>query len=553
MIPTASDYAEEKNELRTVLNSGIFTRAPNLENLLTYVCAKYFEGAAEQIKEYNIAVEALGRLSGFDPKRDSIVRVEAHRLRKRLRDYYEAEGAGHAVRIEIPAGQYAPQFPRRGPPQPSLDDTAAVAPARLPTAEAEPAAEGPDASLELTRAAEGAPLMMSEADRKAPERGLRLLPPAYFPPQPSLPPAADRRGKVWAAIAVAALLAAGGFLAKIVLMRPGRSGMATAPVAAPAGPDVRIMAGLESGTYTDRFGRIWQSDRYFQGGAAFNSADHVIAGTRDQRLFRTRREGGAFSYDIPLAPGVYEMRLYFAETLYGDNNQAGGGEASRIFHVSANGATILNQFDVTGDAGASTADMRAFKDIEPAADGKLHLKFTAQTGQAMLSGIEITPGTRGRLRPIRLVSRDHPYTDKQGRTWSADAWSRGGQLVMRPLPVANLPDPDLLHGERYGNLAYVVAVPPGRYGVNFYFAETWFGPDNFAGGGAGSRIFDIFCNGVALRRGFDIFKEAGGSGRALVLPVHGLEPNPQGKLQINLVPVRNYASVNALEVVDESH
>src|SRR5579883_2605249 len=294
MIPTASDYAEEKNELRTVLNSGIFTRAPNLENLLTYVCTKYFEGAAEQIKEYNIAVEALGRLSGFDPKRDSIVRVEAHRLRKRLRDYYEADGAGHAVRIEIPAGQYAPQF-RRQVPQPGMDNPAAA----LPVADPERAPEDADASRELAPAAGGAPLPTPAAcDRKPSEHGLRLLPPAYFPSQPSLPPAAGRRSAVWAAIAVAALLAGGALLAKIVLMRPGRGGP-SAPAASSlpqaATPDVRILAGLESGAYTDRFGRVWQSDRYFQGGSAFDAPDHPVAGTRDSRLVRSRREGTAFS------------------------------------------------------------------------------------------------------------------------------------------------------------------------------------------------------------------------------------------------------------------
>jgi hypothetical protein len=97
-----------------------------------------------------------------------------------------------------------------------------------------------------------------------------------------------------------------------------------------------------------------------------------------------------------------------------------------------------------------------------------------------------------------------------------------------------------------------VPVPPGRYTVNLYFAEAWFGPGNFAGGGIGSRVFDILCNGVAFRRGFDIFREAGGSGRGLILPMHGVEPNPQGKIIINLAPVRNYASLNALEVIDES-
>src|SRR6059058_1124846 len=109
-MQASADYLRERHELDVILASGIFNRAPNLAQLLTYVCAKYFEGGAQQIKEYNIAVEALGRPADFDQKRDSIVRVEAHRLRKRLREYYEADGADHPVRIVIPAGQYVPQF-----------------------------------------------------------------------------------------------------------------------------------------------------------------------------------------------------------------------------------------------------------------------------------------------------------------------------------------------------------------------------------------------------------------------------------------------------------
>jgi Malectin domain len=169
-----------------------------------------------------------------------------------------------------------------------------------------------------------------------------------------------------------------------------------------------------------------------------------------------------------------------------------------------------------------------------------------------VSAIEITPGMRGRLTPIRLVSRDLPYTDKEGRTWAPDTYSRGGLLVMRTDPMTNIDDPDLLAGERYGNITYTIPVPSGHYGVNMYFAESWFGPGQSAGGGVGSRIFDIFCNGVALKRGLDIFKEARGSDKALVVPFHGLEPDAEGKLVISLLPVRNYASINAIEVIDES-
>ncbi|HEV3196566.1 MAG TPA: malectin domain-containing carbohydrate-binding protein [Bryobacteraceae bacterium] len=520
----AADFAQERHELDAILASGIFNRAPNLAHVLTYVCEKYFEGSAEQIKEYNIAVEALGRPPHFDQKRDSIVRVEAHRLRKRLREYYEADGAGHTVRIEIPPGQYAPKFLRQGWPNGLMAPTALVVeePASLPV----PASE--------TQAI--APLMNS----------LTLPAPA--------PPAADRARNRYGVFLAAALMAV-GVTAAIVWRFPARTTArgVTSPVtgAAVNAPDVRILAGVGNGTYTDRFGRIWWGDRYFTGGNVFDSGGRPMIGARDSRLYQTRREG-AFSYDIPLPPGTYEMRLYFAETLYGENNVAGGGETSRLFNVLANGSEILHEFDIIGEVGASAADMRAFKDISPAADGKLHLKFEPVTNPAIVSGIEITPGTPGVMRPIRMVSRDHPYTDRQGRVWESDRYSRGGQLVQRTEPVVNADDPDVFRGERYGNLRYVIPVPRGRYGVTLYFVEAWFGPGKFAGGGIGSRLFDILCNGVALRRGFDIFKEARGSDRAVTFTTHGLEPDAQGKLTISLAPLRNYASLNAIEVVDES-
>src|SRR5689334_17067691 len=100
----------ERAELEAVLQSGIFSRAPGLASFLQYVGERYLEGRADEIKEYSIAVEALGRPPDFDQKKDSIVRVEAHKLRKRLAEYYKGSGASHAVHIVIPNGKYAPQF-----------------------------------------------------------------------------------------------------------------------------------------------------------------------------------------------------------------------------------------------------------------------------------------------------------------------------------------------------------------------------------------------------------------------------------------------------------
>ncbi|MGH9663388.1 MAG: malectin domain-containing carbohydrate-binding protein, partial [Bryobacteraceae bacterium] len=183
----------------------------------------------------------------------------------------------------------------------------------------------------------------------------------------------------------------------------------------------------------------------------------------------------------------------------------------------------------------------------------LHLRFEPVVNPAFLNGIEISPGIPGRLRPIRIVARDRAFTDSLGREWEPDRYARGGQLVVRNEPISDTPDQELYHGERFGNLTYSIPVAPsGRYGLTLYFSETWFGPGRPGGGGVGSRVFDILCNGVALRRSFDLFKEAGGSNRAFTVTFHNLEPSPQGKLVISLVPRQNYAAINALEIVNES-
>ena len=534
-MQAAAEFRQERHELDTILASGILIRAPNLARVLTYICAQYFEGTAGQIKEYNIAVEALGRPADFDQRRDSIVRVETHRLRKRLREYYEADGADHAIRIDIPSGQYAPRFLPSGTTQASPSTETLVAQGGLdaesPAPAAGPARVGPDSPV--------AP--------PVPDLAKTGIPPAA--------PVTGSRPRNRTAVTVLSLIV--GALAVAFWRSPEMktANVAAGPppiVAAVANPfELRILAGHLNGDYTDRWGRIWQGDRYFQGGSVFESHGHPISGTREPGIYQSRRVG-AFDYDIPLRAGVYELRLHFAETLYGENNEAGGGESSRVFNVWINGTEALHEFDALSEAGAGTADIRTFKDISPALDGKLHLKFEPFHSPALLNAIEIVPGIRGKLGPIRMLSRDRVYVDKQGRVWEPDRYARGGQLIARTNPVAGADDPEIFRGERFGNVRYVIPVPPGRYAVTFYFAEAWFGPDTSAGGGVGSRVFDILCNGVALRRGFDVFQEAHGGGRPVTWTAHDLEPDAQGKLNIALAPVRHYACINAIEVLDES-
>jgi hypothetical protein len=136
--------------------------------------------------------------------------------------------------------------------------------------------------------------------------------------------------------------------------------------------------------------------------------------------------------------------------------------------------------------------------------------------------------------------------------WISDRYFTGGQLVNRQEAVTGREPQDLYRGERYGNFTYDIPVAPdSRYTAMLHFTESWFGPGRPGGGGPGSRVFDVFCNGRALLRSFDVLSEAGGPLRGVRKTFRGLEPNAQGRLHFMFVPVRNYALVNAIEVVDE--
>ncbi len=105
---------ESRAEVDTILTSASFARSPRAARLLHYLCSKYFAGEAADIKEYNIALDVLGRPDTFDPAQDAGVRVEVHRLRKKLREYYERDGSDHASAGLYPDGFVYPRVRQAG-------------------------------------------------------------------------------------------------------------------------------------------------------------------------------------------------------------------------------------------------------------------------------------------------------------------------------------------------------------------------------------------------------------------------------------------------------
>ncbi len=86
-----------------------------LKAFLTCIVNAKLEGQADKLKEFTLGVEVFDKDETFDPNTDSIVRVEASRLRSKLREYYGAEGKDDPVRIDVPKGHYVPVFRRVQP------------------------------------------------------------------------------------------------------------------------------------------------------------------------------------------------------------------------------------------------------------------------------------------------------------------------------------------------------------------------------------------------------------------------------------------------------
>ena len=101
---------EVREELHRILASPSFALSQRHRDFLSFIVEETIAGRADRIKAYTIATSALGRGADFDAQRDSIVRIEAGRLRRELERYYLTEGAGAKLRIEIPKGAYVPQF-----------------------------------------------------------------------------------------------------------------------------------------------------------------------------------------------------------------------------------------------------------------------------------------------------------------------------------------------------------------------------------------------------------------------------------------------------------
>jgi hypothetical protein len=517
-----SGDAEQREELvRRVASSSTFEKSPRLRAFLVHVCRCALDGKPESATEQQIGIHVYDRAPGYNPNEDNIVRSQARLLRMKLEHHFANEGKDEPVIITVPKGRYLPAFE---------DRVAQPAPAQASA---------------------------TNPEKEGGQRRRRLL---------LLLLAVASIG-----LAVAALVWVAAKLFQSKAWSLGRSAAdagqlihGKALVAVPLG-EARIAAGNDGTAYTDVWGRRWAPDRYFEGGVSRPGPRDLFPPVADPGLFRTIREApsaeyGApqsqreFRYNIPMRSGVYELRLYFADPIRHSDEGRDGAQNIRHFQINLNGRPLLTAFDPIADAGSAAVDVRAFKDVSPAEDGMVHLEFLPGLDRPFVSAIELTPGTPGKLEPIRISAHKNGFVDQDGVRWGPDDYFIDGRTTPYTNPKAGQRVPELYTYERYGNFSYAIPVPPGSYTVRLHFAETFYSPFAAAAGlcgGQGCRVFDVTCNGVALLSGFDVSQAAQGAFRPVVRTFRGLHPNGQGKMLLSFSPRVNYAEVRAVEVIDE--
>jgi hypothetical protein len=128
--PKDPDAKAVLKELDRILASRYFKDAVRGRQFLEYVVRYRLEGRNDPIKERTIGTEVFHRPAGYQTGDDSVVRVQASEVRRRLEQFYQLEGAGAAVQIELPLGSYSPVF--RVPPKSQSSKSLEIEPDPVP-------------------------------------------------------------------------------------------------------------------------------------------------------------------------------------------------------------------------------------------------------------------------------------------------------------------------------------------------------------------------------------------------------------------------------------
>src|SRR5439155_14254161 len=194
---------------------------------------------------------------------------------------------------------------------------------------------------------------------------------------------------------------------------------APSPTSTPT-PTAPIIINCGGPTYLDSGGQLWSADMDFAGGSTF-STTHSITGTSDPTLYQTERYAPTLTYNIPVVNDTYTVTLYFAEIYFNAPGQ-------RVFNVSIEGQTVLQNFDIWAVAGQFAAVQRTF--VVTVTDGVLNIVGTASVNNAKFSAIQVVPGSSAPTPTPTPISFTAPTPIATLTAPTQAAWGPDGRLYV---------------------------------------------------------------------------------------------------------------------------
>jgi RHS repeat-associated protein len=205
----------------------------------------------------------------------------------------------------------------------------------------------------------------------------------------------------------------------------------------------------------------------------------AIAGTVDTALYQSERTGD-FSYAFTLPNGIYSIVLHFSESTY-------AASGKRVFNVTAEGSTVLLNYDIYAQAGAAnTAHTETL--AVTLTDGQLNLGFSGVTGQASLSAITVINTTTSSVVASINVGGS-AYTAADSTVYAADtgytggearkpgqlihAINAGGESYTTALGVAYTADHDYVSGTSYNGALNRVRVTRSEGSESLVYDYAW--------------------------------------------------------------------------------
>ena len=294
----------------------------------------------------------------------------------------------------------------------------------------------------------------------------------------------------------------------------------------------------------------YAADNGFSGGSTYSTTATVdtsaVADPAPQSVYKTERFGN-FTYTLSglTAGSSYTVRLDFAELYW-------SAAGKRVFSVTGNGASWLNNFDIYAAAGAKNkAIARSFSAVADG-NGRIAITFKSSVDNAKISAISVTPsGTTPpptqTANPV-LLDAGGPAAVGTAGSFLADSGYSGGKTASYSTAVntggvANPAPQAVYQSERYGDFTYAIAnlVAGQQYTLQLDLVENYWNA-------AGKRSFNVSVNSTPWLSNFDIYSAAGGKNVAIARTVNVAADNA-GKITIGFKSLIDNAKVNGIRVI----